>query len=265
MAKGKKNGNGNGKGTDLAVIEPANYPALNPDSDLAEAMTANVRGQAMQESDLIRVPTPAGGSTKWIVPGDSGEEAVNEIIGLLVYFAPRGTLWPTQEVSDSRPLLVSADLLTATRVGDDYGDIDPDELEKYRSNPGNEPAVYDWSSLPWNEFGTGKDGSGKRCKESRLLFLLREGEPFPLLIRAQPGSLKTIRPFIMRLTVPHWRAVIGLSLQEAKSKAGKKYAQIVPRLVGTLPKDFGEKVRETYTGPLQKMTAGQMESDSEDE
>lgn len=255
MAKKKNNGNG---GNALAVVEPSKYPALCPDSDIAEAMAANMEGETIQESDLRRVPTPAGGATRWVVPTVMGEQVEDELVGILVGYERRGVLWPTEEVSNSMPLLITRDLITAQRVGDDYGDIDPDELEKHRTDGG-----YDWLSLPWNEWGSGKNGIGKRCKESRLLFLLREGEPFPLLVRAQPGSLKTVRPFITQLPIPHWRAVVSLTLQVAESRGGPKYAQIVPRLVGTLSKEDGEAVCKLYTQPIKKMTAGVMESDKE--
>ena len=254
MAK-KSNG-----GTALVPFNVNQYPALVEGSDLREAIEANAQGTPMQESDLVRVPTPAGGAKQWVVPGISGEETVDELVGILVYFAPRGVLWPTEDIGNSPPLLVSNDLVTATRQGDDFGDIDPDELEKYATGGGR----YDWQKLPWNQWGSGKNGTGKRCKESRLLMLLREGSAFPLLVRAQPGSLKTVRPFIMQLPVPHWRAVVGLSLQVANSKgAGVKYSQIVPRLVDTLPREIGDQVRKLYTEQLAGMAAGAMASDAE--
>ncbi len=235
---------------ELTVCEPEKFPALIDGSDLREAILANTRGEGFSESDLVRVPTPAGGSTRWVVPTVMGEEVTEELAGILVYFAHRGVLWPSFEVSGGLPLLVSNDLVSARRVGDTYGDIDPDELEKYSNGDG----TYDWRNLPWNRWGTGKNGTGKRCKESRLLMLLREGEAFPLLVRAQPGSLTTVRPFIIRLPVPHYRAVVGLKLQVAESKgAGAKYSQIVPRLVSILDKDAGAKVKSLYTDLLAKL------------
>jgi len=270
-----KKSNGNGGGNALTVIEPANYPALDPNSDVREAMLANMQGAQMSESDLVRVPTPAGGGTKWVVPGLQGEEILAELTGILVYYGPRGVLWPTEEPNESMPLLLSHDLITAVRVGDDYGDIDPDELEKYRLGDLQKGQigerefrthVYDWLGLPWNQWGSGKNGIGKRCKESRLLFLLREAEVFPLLVRAQTGSLETVRPFVMRLSnvgVPYWRAVVSLGLQAVTSHGGQKYAQIVPTLVGTLDKETGEQVRKLYTEPLRAMASGALASGRE--
>jgi hypothetical protein len=240
-------------GTELTVVSVEKYPALIDGSELREALAANTRGVGFQESDLVRVKTPAGGSTKWAIPGVAGEEIVEEVSGLLVYFAPHGVLWPSQEVAGEGqlPLLVTTDLVTARRVGDDYGDIDPDELEQFANRDG----TYSWPELPWNQWGSGKGGVGKRCKESRLLMILREGEAFPLLIRAQPGSLKTVRPFIMRLPIPHWRAVVGLRLQATQSRAGVRYAQIVPRLIGSVSKEVGQVVKGLYTDPLAHMAA----------
>ena len=153
-------------------------------------------------------------------------------------------------------------LIHAHRVGEFYGDIKPDELEKFRNSDG----TYDWPKLPWNQWGSGRGGVGKRCKESRLLMVLREGDVFPLLIRAQPGSLKTVRPFILKLPVPHWRAVIGLSLQKVKNKGGQEYSQIVPRYVGPVPADVGIEIKRLYTDPLTRMVSGgALASDSDGE
>lgn len=245
---------------ELVVFQPAKYPALIDGSDAHEALLANTRGAGFSENDLVRIPIPAAGATRWLVPAVTGEQMTEEIAGILVYFAFRGVLWPTQEPTQgSLPLLVSTDLITAHRVGDFYGDIDPEELDKYYLGKG----LYDWRRLPWNQWNTGKAGIGKRCQESRLLLILREGESLPVLIRAQPGSLKAIAAFLVRLPVPHWRAVIGLRLHEAQSKGGIKFSRIAPRLIAQLDRETGERVRAIYTEPLQRMAEGALASDAE--
>lgn len=247
---------------EIAVIKQEQFPALVDGSDLREALLANTRGVGFQESDLVRVTTPAAGATNWTVNTVSGEENTPEIRGILVYFAPRGVLWPTLEPDalGSQPLLVTNDLVSAQRFGDVYGDIDPDVLEQYAVGDN----LYDWTELPWNQWGSGKNGIGKRCKESRLLMILRENEAFPLVIRAQPGSLKTVRPFIMRLPVPHYRAVVCLKLQKVQNRGGQPFSQIVPTLVGTIDKATGEKVQALYTTPIQRMAeSGGLDIDRE--
>ncbi len=248
---------------ELTVIKPEAFPALIEGSETAKAMIANTAGVGFTESDLIRVPTPSGGACQWVVPEITGDKTYDALTGLMVYYAPRGTLWPTEEPAGEgvMPLLVTTDLVKAVKVGDDYGDIDPAELERYLLPDGS---GYDWQALPWNKWGSGKNGIGKRCKESRLLMLLREGEAFPLVIRAQPGSLKTVRPFVTRLPVPFYRAVVELSLRVAQSKGGLKYSQIVPRMFTAFVPTLGAPLKEFYTDNLGQLASRVMESDRMD-
>ena len=186
----------------------------------------------------------------WVVDGVSGQESTKEIEGLCVGYQPRGTLWPSDEPSDSRPILVSNDLLTAHLAVDpdeaDFGDIDRDELMELRRDDG----TWDWPSLPWNAWGSGK-GKGKRCKESRLLFILRPGDAWPVLIQCPPASLKVVRKFIsFRLPAPHWRCVVAIGLEKKINDAGQPFAAWVPRLTGTIDEDAGKLVHELYTEPL---------------
>jgi len=247
-------------GTELTIYDRAQFVALTDASDAAEALATNLRGE-IGEIDLIHVPTPAGGGLKWVIPGIEGEEITDEIVGLLVYYGSRGVLWPrTNATEGTSPLLLTTDLAKARRIGDDYGDIDPDELAKYRiaSLPGE---WYDWQRLPWNQWGSGNGGVGKRCKESRILCILRENEVLPLVVRAQPGSLKTVRPFVVRLMVPHYRAVVSLRLQNSTSKSGVKYSQIAPRLIGAIDRNAGARIKEMYTDVLSRLFEGVTEFD----
>jgi hypothetical protein len=237
-------------GNELAIVNTERYLALADGSDLREAIVANAGVEGgISERDLVRIKTPAGGATTWAWDSPEGPKEAKELTGILVGYFPRGTLWPTLEMSGSRPLLVSYDLVTAHKVGDEFGDIDADELSRYQNDDG----TYDWRRLPWNEWGTGNGGSGKRCKESRVMFLLMEGDAFPVLVQAQPGSLKTIPPFAVKLPVPHWRAVVSFTLAGKTNNANKPYSQIQPRLVGTLTKEQGVVMKEMYTDALAKM------------
>lgn len=83
--------------------------------------------------------------------------------------------------------------------------------------------------------------------------ILREDEALPILVTAGPGSLKTVVPFVKRIAsvgVPYFRAKVGLRLEKVMNAGGQPYAQIVPRLVDTLSKWEGERIRDTYTIPL---------------
>lgn len=231
--------------------EESKFLALRPDSTVAEAMKWNCAGAGMSASDLIRVSIPAGGATTWTFMNARGdEETTKEIVGALALFSPQGILWPSEEPSEGRsPVLVTYDLMVAHRVGDDLGDIDPEVLEKARTGD----RTYDWRRLAYNQWGSGRGGRGKRCKEARLMAILREDEALPLLVTASAGSLKTVVPFVKRIAsvgVPYFMAVVGLRLEKVANSAGQQYSQIVPRLVDTLSKWEGERIRDTYTIPL---------------
>ncbi len=249
--------------TALAPYESSRFAALAPNSDVGEALRANLsHGETLDESMLIRVKTPAGGATTWIIPGISGDETAAEITGLLVGFFPRGVLWPSDEpVEGTLPVLITHDLVRGYAVGEIPEEM-ADILEPHRLPDGG----YDWQKLPYTQFGSGKGGFGKRAKEQRVLFVLREADPFPLVVAAQPGSLRAIRAFVPRLPVPHYRAIVSLGLEKVTSKGGKPYARITPRLVGTIDKEAGERIRTLYTEPLGRVARRMtVETNSEDD
>lgn len=253
------------KETGTALAEaPLNggYLALQSDGDAREAMLANLGDSAsLTESDLKRVKIPSGGGTKWTIPSVSGDEMVDEIEGILAAICPRGVLWPQEEPKQGTlPLLRTDDLKIAYRVGPDNGDVKPDDLEKYHIVGSAEPPLYNWEAMTGDGglfgFGSGKGGHGKRAKEQRVLFILRERDMFPLVITVQPGSLKAMKQFIVGLTaegIPHYRAVVGLALKKETSAGGQMYSQIVPRLIGQLTPEQGSIVRRDYTERLKDL------------
>lgn len=239
--------------TELAV-KTVDYPALSNDSRQMQVIAANLEGEPMQEMDLVRVKTPSGGSTQWAIEVDGNLTATDEIVGLLVGIGKRGVLWPEEDPSDLRPVIVTNDLQVGYRVSDDLGSIRPESLEKYRIGD----RKYDWVALsngPEFGYGSGKGGHGKRCKEARVLAILRQGETWPVLVTIGPGSLRNVIPFLKRLPVFPHEAVVGLKLVKAKGKGGQPYSQIVPRLVGTITPEQGDVARRVYADPIRQMFA----------
>jgi hypothetical protein len=241
----KKNGNANRSA--LAVIPRDNYMALADGSEAAEALRANlVPGEKIQEQDLVRVPLPSGGGTIFTVNDVTGQYHTETLEGILVYFGYRRILWPSEEPSGNPPVCVSEDLLTGkTR---DMAELAPDLLPIWRDGEG----LCD--NCPFNAFGSSSKGKGKRCKEVRLLFLLRQDDPMPMLIGCPPGSLRNVSRFVKQLPVPHWRAVVSLGLESQKNEGGQPYARLVPTLLGTLDKETGAMVKGMYTDHLTKVS-----------
>lgn len=245
----------------ISVVSRSQFLALADESDYKEAMEANLlSGETLGQEDLTKVKMPMGGSLLWSYEQNGNEETTQAITGILVYFCKRGVLWGTEDTAaGAPPVLESHDLITATQKGEMPPEM-AEKLEPYRIDE----KTFHWaeeSGMPYNQWGTGKKGYGKACKEQRVLFLLRENEPFPLYVTVQPGSLKTVVTFLKKLPVPHWRAIVELRLQKATSKGGDYFSQIVPRLVGTLSKEDGLVVKELYTEPLRGV-ATQVDVDS---
>jgi hypothetical protein len=234
------------------AVKTIDYPGLSADSRQIRIIEANLDGEPMREQDLVRVRTPAGGGTKWEINVDGNSQSTDEIVGLLVGIAKRGVLWPQDDPTDQRPVIVSNDLLVGYRVSDDLGTIKPEVLERYRIGD----RKYDWEALsksPEFGYGTSRGGAGKRVKEARILAILREGETWPILVTVGPGSLATWGPFQKRLPSFHYECVIGLKLEKAKSSGGQPYSTIVPRVAGVISEAQGEVARRLYAEPLKRM------------
>jgi len=224
------------------------FQALATNSRAARALAANFgTGETMSFADLTKVGVPSGGITQWQIEDITGSQSVSALTGICCYYAPYGVLWPTDEPSeDGKPLLVTHDLVRAYKVGDNYGDTDQEAIEACRNSDGS----YDWQALPYNQYGTAKGGHGKRCKELRLMALLRPEDTMPLLVRISPGSLRPVTQFFKKLPVPFYEAIIELTLKKEKSKGGITYAQVQPRLAGVLTEEQGEMIARLYTRTL---------------
>jgi hypothetical protein len=236
---------------ELSVGVDSKFVALRPDSDFREAMLANLgQGESLSAGDLPRVPTPAGGGQVWSWTDAGNNNQTSETIdGVLVYYGLHGVLWGSEQPQGGvSPVLITHDLITATRINDDLGDLDPEILESCRIGD----RTYDWRRLPYNQYGSAANGNGRRCKESRIMAILREDEAWPLMVQAGPGSLKSVTKFVKRLPVPHYRAIVSLTLQKTQNSGGQSYSEIVPMLLGDLSREEGDLVRRMYTEPLSR-------------
>jgi len=237
--------------TEIATVGEVSYAALSAGSRQAAILRHNLRGNPMTELDLPLVQQPVH-STTWRFEINGNEETTDDIKGLLVGTAIRGVLWPSEDPSGKKPVVMSHDGIVGYKVSDDLGTIDPDALEKYRTGDGE----YDWIALRQSkEFGFDavKNGGKKRVKESKLLAILRPGEVWPLRVRASAASIGGIESFLRTLSCFDYEAVIGLRLVREKTSSGIEYTKVAPRLLGTVSEEEGEMARQIYYEPLQAM------------
>ena len=82
-------------------------------------------------------------------------------------------------------------------------------------------------SCPLNQYGSGKNGA-KACKNRRRLYLLREGDIFPVILSLPTGSLKSFTRYLMRV-IPKYKnsnaVVTKFTLKKAVSGTGMSYSQ----------------------------------------
>ena len=193
-------------------------------SNALDLIKENLKQQPLSFQLFDLVKSPSGGSTVFSVPGLSGEEAEKELTGIILdYMTPRA-YWATSDpVEGMPPTCLSKDSLISAD-----GKV--------------------CAHCPCNDFGS-KDGesNAKACKESVLLFLLRPGCVFPLLVRVPVTSKKLFLKYTTRLVsrlTPLSSVVTKITLEKATSREGKPYALFHFDAVEVLGSEEAEKVRE---------------------
>ena len=143
--------------------------------DLTVALSDELAGLT---GSFDRIKIPAAGSTVFEIPGDDpgNPESVKEFSAVILYHHPLYAFYRNKYTGGSNP--------------PDCGSFDGITGE---GDPGGSCAV-----CPYNQFGSG-EGSGKACKNRRRIYLLREGEIFPLILSLPTGSLKDFTRYLMRL------------------------------------------------------------------
>ena len=195
-------------------------------TDYLQTIKENMGNDKITERDLDRITVPLGGVLNWTVPTLEGEDSTKEIEGIIVYQTPPRAYWKTgMEVGGNTPPDCSS------RDGDiGYGD------------PGGVCDI-----CPLNQWGSADGGTGKACKEKRMLFMLRANSLLPVVIQAPSTSLQAVRKYLWRLTsesLPYWSVITKLSLEKAQSSTGITFSRIVPKSAGPVPADQMEKLAE---------------------
>ena len=165
--------------------------------------------------DMDKATIPTGGGLTWQVPemGDD-DRPVKTLDGIILHWMPYRRRYK-QGLDDGGaagpPDCFSSDGITG--VGDPGGDCE---------------------TCPFNEWGSGKNGS-KGCPESRLLFLLQPKAYLPLMVQLPRMSAKPFDQYLMRLAskgIMYSSVVTSFGLQKAQQKGGGlTYSQAVPTLV----------------------------------
>lgn len=173
---------------------------------LNEAITEDCVGLEFQ---FDRIKIPAGGSTAFELPGEDEDDTqmAKEVVGVILYNHPAYAYYTQKYTGGSNPPdCGSFDGVTGT------------------GTPGGACA-----SCPHNQFGSG-EGQSKACKNRRMLYILQEGELFPMVLSLPTGSLKEFTKYVKRQLSKGRKlnqVVTKISLKKSTSTTGIAFSQAV--------------------------------------
>lgn len=222
MAKTEKN-------DELAIIE--NYPVMQmSQEEFSEIVTGNIGdGETIAFTDLPNIKVPSSGLTKWVVQGIDGQELVDELSGIIVYWRSHRAYWPfkQEKAKTNDPLCSSLD----GKVGilkEDHPNIDM---------AAKKGITGDCSTCPLAQYGSADEGQGQACKAMRDLFLLRPNMMLPTVISVPPTSIKPHKQFSVQISSaasPYFGVQVGIGLMNDKNDNGTDFARMTFRTKGKL-------------------------------
>jgi hypothetical protein len=187
--------------TAIAVQNPG-YLAL-ADSDFTADIGAEMNGL---ELSFEKIKIPSGGGLAFEIPGEDSEaDTVKEFSGVILHHHPVFMRYDDKYTGGNSP--------------PDCGSFDG---RVGKGNPGG-----DCKTCPHNQFGTGENGA-KACKNRQRIYILREGELFPMVLSLPTGSLKVFSKFVAsQLSKGRKvsRYVTRFSLRKATNSGGIVYSQ----------------------------------------
>lgn len=192
----------NNENTALTTTNSA-FMALK-DFNLNDALSEELTGLS---GSFERIKIPSGGMTVFEIPGENldNPETVKEFSAVILHHHP----------------------LNAYYTGKYTGGSNPPDCGSFDGITGNGTPGGCCEKCPYNKYGSGENGA-KACKNRRRIYLLREGEIFPMILSLPTGSLKDFTRYIMRLLSKGNKSnavVTKFTLRKATNKNGIAFSQ----------------------------------------
>jgi hypothetical protein len=213
----KKNGNGKGdvaeapaQTTALATI--GHYAVIKADPKrLTEIIRQNTGPRGINRFDLDKISIPTGGGTRWLVPTLKGDESVEQLDCIIIFYQDGRVYWD--------------------QSFDETGGGSPPDCTSVNLQQGMGKPGGLCHQCPLAQFGSatrgGKAARGQACREIRVLFCLLADRLLPIVVTLPPTSVSAARKYMLRLAsneVPYWGAVTRLTLSKEKSADGIPYS-----------------------------------------
>ena len=216
--------------TALTTVNESDYIALK--SDALGIISENLKHQQLSPAMFDVVKSPSGGTTAFTVPGLSGDEIQKDITGIILDYTTPRAYWDTPDPVEGTPPICFSN----------------DSVVSFEGQP--------CSQCQFNDFGSknGGETNAKACKESVCLFLLRQDNIMPLIVRVPVSSKLAFLKYTTRLVgtmTPLYGVVTKITLEKSTNKTGQPYAKYNFEAVNNLSpeeitaaKAFGQKFTE---------------------
>lgn len=179
--------------------------------EIAEAIAEEMDGLGTIPYDKVKIPSGGGAAFEIPTEDEDNPDVAKEIVGIILDHHPVNSRWKeAYNGSEEKPLCSSFD-------GKQGIDVETGE-------------VTSCADCPYNEFGSAADGRGKACKNSHRVYVLREGNPVPLVLTLPPTSIKYARDYFAKSIVLKgmrcYDAITKITLKKEKSADGIEYSRV---------------------------------------
>src|SRR5690606_33879575 len=211
-------------------------------------------GEAMMEElgglelTFDRVKIPSGGGLAFEIPLDDDEvDTVKEIVGVIVDHRRVDAYWPAAFAGQRQPPACSS-------MDGKTGIAAPDADVAWSGR------TQACAECPLNQWGSDESGGGgKACKNMVRIYIVREGDVFPLMLTLPPTSIRNWANYLAKRVLakglrPH-QVVTRIGLKREQSRGGIAYSQANFKLVGVLPQDAQDKMA-AYSQSIKRVTRG---------
>lgn len=228
------------KSTALTVVE--SFAPVMLDS---QVMMEELEGL---ELTFDRVKIPSGGGLAFEIPLDDDEvDTVKEIVGVIVDHHRVNAYWPAAFSGQGQPPACSS-------MDGKTGITAPDAEVAWSGR------TQACAECPFNQWGSDESGGGgKACKNMVRIYIVREGDAFPLMLTLPPTSIRNWSNYLAKRVLakglrPH-QVVTRIGLKKEQSKGGITYSQATFKLVGVLSQDVQQQM-SAYSQSIKRVTRG---------
>lgn len=219
------------------TITSENFNLATLAGDMAAAIAEEMDGLGTIPFDMVKIPS--GGGLAFEIPTDDPDnpDTEKEIVGVILFHHPINAYWEAKyDGQNNNPDCSSYDgkVGVNTKTGE----------------------ICNCATCEYNEFGSGEGGNGKACKNMHRCYILREGNPVPILLTLPPTSLKSLRDYLGKQVVLKgmrcYQVITKVTLKKEVSSANITYSRAVFAKVGVLEGDkleaakaYAEQLKET--------------------